>query len=267
MTKAESDAAQAMHRTRDPFSPFSLQPWAATLPWKLALVFDPPTTPAGSNAGWQTITQLRNAFAAIRVFDDAPVCAPFFVLQTSVPSGGFQFTAVEIGFGGYVPTGAIQYWSGADKNHFSVTPPREADLVNFVSRTTAWVSAEPDFGFGEALSRVDGMCAAPQEGNRLIDSVIALEAILLPGYRNRDKSVRLAKRGSKLLGTSPSEIATIASDLAAIYKKRNDIVHGSLPPAANPTANAAVDLSRRVIRAFVTSALPPDHLGFATSLG
>lgn len=87
--------------------------------------------------------------------------------------------------------------------------------------------------FGLAYER-----ALPED--RLIDYVIALEAILLRGDEQQELAYRLALRGSALLGKNPDARSEIFSRLRTAYSIRSDVVHGGSPPARVSTGSTQI---------------------------
>lgn len=79
-----------------------------------------------------------------------------------------------------------------------------------------------------AISRFATGYARASPGERLIDFMVAFEALLLES--EPALSYKLAMRVAALLGQNPHDRETLYHELLAAYKERNHIVHGTGPP-------------------------------------
>lgn len=66
--------------------------------------------------------------------------------------------------------------------------------------------------------------------DRLIDCVIALEALLLRAEEQQELAFRMALRGSRLLGRDPDARSDLFSRFRSAYRVRSEIVHGGSVP-------------------------------------
>ena len=102
-------------------------------------------------------------------------------------------------------------------------------------------------------------CGRVDQADRLIDFVVALEALLLPydkEARNSNLSYRFSLHGAFFLAEAPLERRTVFEGLKKLYDTRSRLVHGGgYPDPAETMADACDELPPPPWRA-----LPLDHL-------
>ena len=77
-----------------------------------------------------------------------------------------------------------------------------------------------------ALRRFDFGYQRTMPEDKIIDYMIALEALLLNKTEGQELGFRLSLRGSALLGSTPEERKTIYEELNVGYRERSNIAHG-----------------------------------------
>jgi hypothetical protein len=87
--------------------------------------------------------------------------------------------------------------------------------------------------FNQAYERL-----SPED--RLIDYVIALEALLMKGGELQELGFRLALRGSVLLGQNANTRSEVFLRLRSAYSQRSHIVHGSAAPSEVRVASGRI---------------------------
>jgi hypothetical protein len=80
-----------------------------------------------------------------------------------------------------------------------------------------------------ALHRFSLATSQKESAEALIDYVIALEALLVPGGSTTETTLRFCLNGARFLATDPTERALVYRDLKAVYKARSSLVHGTRP--------------------------------------
>ena len=108
----------------------------------------------------------------------------------------------------------------------------------------AWPKTPQDL----ALHRFISGNARQNDVDAILDSMIGLEALLVPGSNPGDISYRFSLHGAHYIGADLSSRALIRDQLRNIYRMRNNLVHGNKYPdqAAIATARGdAQDLLRR----------------------
>lgn len=193
-------------------------------------VYPPPTRPA------------RNAAAAVRL-----------------AVGGFAFTrditmlprrgapGIFSSFGGWHGL-APQIWG---TNPSVVTRESSADVMAACAGLLGLSQT-----FDVVLDRYEAAVSKWQPEERLIDAVIALEALVLAGNRSTSEvTFRFALTGAWLLGGDLEHRKRAFHVLTELYRKRSDIVHADrkvkrdLP---DDPSGIAVDLLRQLLRTVVT---------------
>lgn len=174
---------------------------------------------------------------ALRIFQDGRV--DFAILgQRTLPYG-------TIGSGTPNPASSLHAWSPFDTKYTLLQSERES-LVSF---TRAFLSHPPGVGSAWielAGGRLDDAHRRELDRDRLIDSVVLLEAVLLHDGED-ELGFRLASRGAALLGDSPDKRAELHSTFRGAYNRRSKILHGKADPGT-PTGSDVMPLARAVLR-------------------
>jgi hypothetical protein len=128
------------------------------------------------------------------------------------------------------PAGGTFAMGRKDVRRFSsetyVLAGREVD--QFMQFWKWWWAAERREQLDLAVRRFNQGCERRLPEDRLIDYVIALEALLLPDEKIGEYRYRLSLRGAALLGDDPLDRAAVKRNLAKAYDIRSGIVHGSM---------------------------------------
>jgi hypothetical protein len=156
-------------------------------------------------------------------------------------------------------------WARAIHKPYRLDPAERPALVAFASKLDEVGGARGSRSLRVALERFDTVERFGPEENRIIDAVIAMEAILLKGIKDELK-FRFALRGARLVGKTPNERSDLFKVLKDAYDRRSDIVHGSGSTSTAPTADEISDLARRVIGEFVLTIGPQGHDALIQSL-
>lgn len=173
--------------------------------------------------------------------------------------GGFAFTrditmlprrgapGIFGSFGGWHGL-APQVWG---TNPSVVTEDSRADIVAMCAGLLGL--SQP---FDVVLDRYEAAVSKWLPDERLIDAVIAIEALVLAGNRSTSEvTYRFALTGAWLLGSDLEHRKRVFHVLTELYRKRSDIVHGDrkvkrdLPDDAS---GLVVDLLRQLLRSVVT---------------
>ena len=80
--------------------------------------------------------------------------------------------------------------------------------------------------FKIALSRFENSYYDIEDEDKLIDYLIAFEALFTKGKKERSKSKVISVECAKLLGIDHKEKEEIREKLSSAYTIRNDIIHG-----------------------------------------
>jgi hypothetical protein len=83
-----------------------------------------------------------------------------------------------------------------------------------------------------ALHRFSLATSQREDAEAVIDYVIALEALLVPGESTTDTTLRFSLNGARFLATNPAERHSIYGDLKRLYAARSNLVHGTKLKAA-----------------------------------
>lgn len=86
---------------------------------------------------------------------------------------------------------------------------------------------QPDDNYRVALDKFSNSFERANQSDRLLDCVIALEALYLKSGEFQEMSYRLSQRGALLLGSSIEEALQIRNSLKEAYNQRSRLVHGS----------------------------------------
>lgn len=136
---------------------------------------------------------------------------------------------------------------GAHRWHSGVSPPRflvgnpfvlspeEGPIVSKLLELVTGFDRQKHGFLDIALRRFNAAVAEERPEDRLLDLVIALEAILLHGPQKEElrgeKRFRFSINGAYLLSTEPQERKRIFRELREAYDRRSGVVHGGKLPA------------------------------------
>jgi hypothetical protein len=119
-----------------------------------------------------------------------------------------------------------------------------------------------------ALRRFSLGCSRQDPADALVDFVIALEALLLPGSSRSEMAFRFRMHGAHYMSTLPGERATIERQLNELYDVRSRLVHGGTPPTPE-NVNSAVQQARSLAAKGLLRAVDdvfPDDVFFRRAL-
>jgi len=111
--------------------------------------------------------------------------------------------------------------------------------------------AEPDDNYRVALDKFQNSFQRGNENDRLLDCVIALEALYLKSGEQQEMAYRLSQRGALLLSESEEEALDIKENLKEAYNKRSRLVHGSTADADRESVLRLHDLTRKSLATFI----------------
>lgn len=197
---------------------------------------DPDQTPDGKSAQQVVRGAFREVCSALRLFKAGAVGYEYIVPRPAM----------------WTPYGSQswQVWGGGPRStpgHACELSQQEAaEFAEFWRSYRACLQDHRDV-LEVALDRLNMAYADSAPGEKLIDYIIAFEALLL-GDR-QELAYKLALRGSRLLGENPDARQRAFEDLKAAYTARSDIVHGKQlrKVAVGATKNVPVgDLVKRV---------------------
>ncbi len=89
-----------------------------------------------------------------------------------------------------------------------------------------------------ALRRFSLGCSRQDPSDALVDFVIALEALLLPGLSRSEMAFRFRLHGAHYMAAFPGERSGIERQLRELYDVRSSLVHGGAPPSPESVASA-----------------------------
>ncbi|WP_311170628.1 HEPN domain-containing protein [Halobellus ordinarius] len=126
------------------------------------------------------------------------------------------------------------------------------DFVEFWRKIGKYLSSPPE-SYRIAIDKFSTSFNRTNENDRLLDSVIALEAIYLKSTETQEMSYRLSQRGALLLGNTKDEAKEIQSTLRDAYNHRSSLVHGSSTDVEQDSVIELHELTRRSLSKFLHS--------------
>lgn len=133
------------------------------------------------------------------------------------------------------------------------------DLVDHID--DASVESGPVAG-RVGLRRFSLGTARQSPSDALVDNVIALEALLLPGGEKRELGFRFAINGALYMGDTLQERQELKKQLSKLYELRSKLVHGGTsapsPTAITESAKLAAHLARRGLLRALRGGWPTD---------
>lgn len=194
---------------------------------------------------------------ALHLLHDEMVEFPFVMIGWGRPPGRWM------GAHG-APFPPFQAWNRANSQPYVFSADDENPVRELASSLSQRLKAEPDGAAAIGVGRVNATHLRFTDSDRIIDSAIALEAILLKGSEG-ELSYRQAIRGSHLLGGSAEARFENFSLLKGAYERRSRIVHGGKDPRT-PSTEEIVTITRKVVRAFVVATRSESHEELIRSL-
>jgi hypothetical protein len=126
-------------------------------------------------------------------------------------------------------------------------------IVQTAERLSHYDLARPKTAQHLALHRFVSGKARQNDVDAVLDSMIGLEALLVPGSNPGDISYRFSIHGAHYLADDVSGRTLIRNQLRSIYRMRNNLVHGNRYPEQTTIATARADaqelLRRGLLRA------------------
>ena len=191
-----------------------------------------------------------------------------------LPAGGnisLLITALQLHGYEVASRGAIEYsrprWMQSFASPVAITLPQRSSsllpaeltaadfhvVIQAADRLSKFDIARPKKPQDLALHRFISGKARQNDVDAVLDSMIGLEALLVPGSNPGDISYRFSMHGAHYLADDVSGRAVIRDQLRSIYKMRNDLVHGNKYPEQPAIATARADaqdlLRRGLLRA------------------
>lgn len=111
---------------------------------------------------------------------------------------------------------------------------------------------DPDDNYRVALDKFSSSFRRANENDRLLDCVIALEALYLKSGEKQEMSYRLSQRGALLLGNDGEDAKAIKDDLKKAYDLRSKLVHGSSADIDKEFVFELHDLTRMSLSTFIS---------------
>lgn len=187
---------------------------------------------------------------ALHLLHDEMVEFPFVIL------GEGRSPLYSMGAHG-APFPPLQAWSRASNQPYTLSAGEEDPLRELAISLNDHFKAEPDGAVAIGVGRINATRLRFTDADRIIDSAIALEAILLKGSED-ELSYRQAVRGAHLLGGSSATRSENFRLLRRAYDRRSKIVHGVKDPGT-PSTDAIVSIARKVVLAFVAATRNVSH--------
>jgi uncharacterized protein YozE (UPF0346 family) len=110
---------------------------------------------------------------------------------------------------------------------------------------------DPPETYRIALDKFSHSFRRQNENDRLLDSVIALEALYLKTGEQQEMSYRLSQRGAILLGESKENAENIKQALKDAYSTRSTLVHGGQTNVDHDFISNLHDITRRTLSEFL----------------
>lgn len=111
----------------------------------------------------------------------------------------------------------------------------------------------PEETYGIALDKFSTSFQRDNENDRLLDSVIALEAIYLKSGEAQEMSFKLSQRGALYLSDNLDKAKDIKQNLRDAYNLRSTLVHGSQTTIDHEFMLTLHNLTRKSISKFLKS--------------
>ena len=141
-------------------------------------------------------------------------------------------------------------WMHSHNRPYELEQSDRARLAELCTKAFRILDSDPHGSVSIVLHRIGTANQSALNTDRIIDSTIALEALLVADGRPEIR-YRQALRGARLLGDTPEERVALFRLLKAAYDKRSQIVHGGSDDPGPPTADEIVALASRVTRRFI----------------
>jgi len=122
--------------------------------------------------------------------------------------------------------------------------------ISELSEIYSFIINEKNKRFGIALRRLSSSMERKEDADKLIDSMIGLEALYLPDG-NTELSFRLSLRVAYLLETEPTQRKSTFEFMRKIYKVRNKIAHGDEYNLSVEDINKIEELLRKSIKLWI----------------
>ena len=198
----------------------------------------------------EALAKFDRVLDGLRLLHDELVAYPFVLTGMGTP------VRISMGSSGF-PVPAPQVW-GMALNHPYVLNYRDiGELRSTCDLIDRELSARSDGPLSLALARLSSAHYRWTDADRIIDSAIALETVLLPGSGG-EFSYRQAIRGAWLLGGTSDDRGRNFDLFREAYDRRSKIVHGDKDPG-KPAASEIMSLTRLVVRSFLASASECSH--------
>jgi hypothetical protein len=201
--------------------------------------------------------------------------------QNLPPGGGIHFLLAAFQLHGYeVASKAViecssPRWVQSFDSPVAITLPRRSrtisaseltvtsfrQVIETAKRLERYDIVQPKTSSDLALHRFVSGTARQNDIDALLDFMIALEALLVPGNNPGDISYRFTIHGAYYLAQNIPDRTPIREQLRGIYKMRNNLVHGNRYPEQPDISAARANAHDLLRRGLLRSA----HEGFPTA--
>lgn len=180
--------------------------------WKIPKILEPTATPVGGEGVRRTMELFERVVTALRLFQGG------HVIYSHIDVGPRRWMPFRLGLAFARPASGTLVG-----RPYKLTGSKLDDFGAFFEWLYS-LDTEHWRRIRTALRRFNLGCERPIFEDRLIDFVIALEALLLDSQG--ELSYRIALRGAALLGDAPTEREDYFIRLRKLYELRSRIVHG-----------------------------------------
>lgn len=133
---------------------------------------------------------------------------------------------------------------------YKLAEEQEEEFLEYWDKISGQLN-EPTESYRIAIDKFSNSFTRSNENDRLLDSVIALEAMYLKSGEAQEMSYRLSQRGALLLGDSKKEAEDIKNTLKRSYNKRSSLVHGSSTNIGHDSIVSLHKLTRESLSTFL----------------
>lgn len=124
------------------------------------------------------------------------------------------------------------------------------EFVAFWENIGEYLGEAPE-SYRIAINKFSTSFKRRNENDRLLDSVIALEAMYLKSSETQEMSYRLAQRGALLLSETKEESKGVQKILRDSYNQRSNLVHGSSTEVDHDSVLELHELTRKSLSKFL----------------
>jgi hypothetical protein len=158
----------------------------------------------------------------------------------------------RFGFGTSAPFPSNLAWQKAYNHPLHLSDKECTEAEHLGGKLHSLLSRSRERALYIGIDRLRATHDRSSDWDRILDSFIALEAILLKG-KGGELSYRQAIRGAHLLAGSGPQRRETFDLLRDAYERRSRIIHGDEDPGkpGKPTADEIVEVTRKIVLKFV----------------